>query len=285
MKIKILCNWTKNTKDYFKKQLKENESWDNFTLTNDKYADFYVIINQLFPNSVDNYYDENKTIYLTMEPSFSKWRNFLNYFVNYKSKIYYHKINGIEWWISKSYNQLLEYKMVKSKNMSSIISDNYFSEYHIKRVNFLKHIDILEDVDLYGRLTNFNNKGFNIIKNLNNYRGSLKTKDDGLFPYKYTLVCENAREQNYFTEKLVDGILSECLCFYSGCPNISDFIDLNAIILIDLDKPNEALNIISEAIKTNQWEQRIDYIKKEKNKILNELQLIPTIISIIKNKF
>ena len=78
MKIKILCNWTKNTKDYFKKQLKENESWDNFTLTNDKYADFYVIINQLFPNSVDNYYDENKTIYLTMEPSFSKWRNFLN---------------------------------------------------------------------------------------------------------------------------------------------------------------------------------------------------------------
>ena len=281
-KIKILCSWTQTPNEYFKKQLKNFEYWDDFALTNDKLADFYVIINQPFPNKKDNYYEEEKTIYLTMEPTFSKWRLDFGKYVNPKSKIYYHNVNGLEWWLSKNYNQLLESKIVKSKNISSIVSDNYFSEYHKKRVNFLKYLDDINGVDLFGSLNFPENDGYKIIKNLKNYRGKLKLKDDGLFPYKYTFVCENACEENYFTEKLSDGILSECLCFYCGCPNITDFIDERALIKIDLDNPEETLKIIKDAISTNQWEKRIKYIKEAKMKILNELQLIPTIVNIIK---
>ena len=284
MKIKILASWTDNTKDYFKKQLKNCEYWEDFTLTNDKYADFYVIINQPKPDKIDNYYDENKTIYLTMEPSFSYWRKDFNKYVNSNNNIYYHNINGLEWWISKNYNELLDFIIIKTKILSSITSDNYDSEYHIKRVNFLKYLDNINNIDLFGKLSNPHKNGYNIIKSLKNYRGMLNLKDDGLFPYKYTFVCENAREDNYFSEKLVDGILSECLCFYCGCPNVNEFIDENAYILIDIDKPDKAINTIIYSIQTNQWEKKLKFIKKAKMKILNELQLIPTIVNIIKNK-
>jgi hypothetical protein len=283
-KIKIICTWTNNTKEYFKKQLKDEKNWDDFILTNDKYADFYVIINDVNPNEKDVYYEENKTIYLTMEPSFSRWRNNFNKYVNSNTNIYYHNINGLEWWISKNYNQLLDFNITKTKNMSCILSNNYSSYYHKKRVNFLKYLDKLNEIDLFGRVDTSIQESYTIINSLKNYKGKLNSKEDGLFPYKYTFVCENAKENNYFTEKLADGILSECLCFYCGCPNISEFINKNAYIIIDLENPEEAIKIITNSIKTNQWEKRKKYIKEAKMKILNELQLIPTIVNIIKNK-
>lgn len=283
-KIKILCTWTNNTKEYFKKQLKDEKNWDDFILTNDKYADFYVIINDINLNEKDLYYEENKTIYLTMEPSFSRWRNNFNKYVNSNTNIYYHNINGLEWWISKNYNQLLDFNITKTKNMSCILSNNYSSYYHKKRVNFLKYLDKLNEIYLFGRVDTSIQESYTIINSLKNYKGKLNSKEDGLFPYKYTFVCENAKENNYFTEKIADGILSECLCFYCGCPNISEFINKNAYIIIDLENPEEAIKIITNSIKTNQWEKRIKYIKEAKMKILNELQLIPTIVNIIKNK-
>tara|TARA_B100000424_G_C22854558_1_gene455602 strand:- start:37 stop:894 length:858 start_codon:yes stop_codon:yes gene_type:complete len=281
-KIKILCSWTKDPKNYFQKMLKEEKYWGDFTLTNDKYADFYVIINQPYSNKKDNYYEEKKTIYLTMEPSFSSLRKDFNKYVNSETSIYYHNINGLEWFISKNYNELLNIKIIKTKNMSSITSDNYISYYHKKRVNFLKYLDKIENIDLYGRI-NSKSKAYNIIKSLKNYKGELKNKDDGLFPYKYVFVCENAKENNYFSEKLADGILSECLCFYCGCPNISEFINEDSYIKIDIDNPEEAIKIICESIETQQWEKRINDIKNSKMKILNELQLMPTIVNIINN--
>lgn len=50
-------------------------------------------------------------------------------------------------------------------------------------------------------------------------------KKDGLAPYRFSLVIENAQEPNYFTEKLVDAILCETVPIYWGCPNIERFID------------------------------------------------------------
>lgn len=283
--IKIICNWTDNTKEYFKKQLKNGTYWDEFILTNEKKADFYVIINHIRPTQKDAYYEENKTIFLTMEPSFSNARKYFNDYVNANTKIYYHNVNGLEWWIHKSYDQLMSMNITKTKNISSIVSNNYFSYYHKKRVDFLKYIDNLDEIDLFGRVDKPVQESYNIITSLKNYKGQLQSKDYGLFPYKYTFVCENAKENNYFTEKLSDGILCECLCFYCGCPNIQDFINEKAYIVIDVENPEQAMNIIIEAIQTNQWEKRIKYIREAKMKILNELQLIPTITNVIKNNF
>ncbi|WP_101065742.1 glycosyltransferase family 10 domain-containing protein [Roseovarius salinarum] len=58
-----------------------------------------------------------------------------------------------------------------------------------------------------------------------------KDKADGLAPYRYSIVIENVREANYFSEKLIDSLLLQTVPIYWGCPNIGDFIDESAMIV------------------------------------------------------
>jgi hypothetical protein len=54
--------------------------------------------------------------------------------------------------------------------------------------------------------------------------------------------------------------------------------------VINPDDHKGSLNIIKDAIENGEWEKRIDVIRHEKLKILNEIQLIPVIESIITGK-
>jgi hypothetical protein len=82
---------------------------------------------------------------------------------------------------------------------------------------------------------------FNYIKSLD-----IDKKNDGIFSYKYYFMAENNSEHNYITEKLWEPIICECLCFYWGAPNVSDYIDKRAYISLDLDNLEESYNIISK---------------------------------------
>lgn len=55
-------------------------------------------------------------------------------------------------------------------------------------------------------------------------------KADGLAPHRYSIVIENVREKNYFSEKLVDSVLCNTVPIYWGCPNLERFIDPSGII-------------------------------------------------------
>lgn len=57
------------------------------------------------------------------------------------------------------------------------------------------------------------------------------TKSDGLAPYRYSVVIENVREPNYFSEKLLDAVLCRTVPIYWGCPNIEDFLDTSGMIV------------------------------------------------------
>lgn len=59
---------------------------------------------------------------------------------------------------------------------------------------------------------------------------AFESKADGLAPYRFSVVIENVRERNYFSEKLVDAVLCNTVPIYWGCPNIGDFIDTSGII-------------------------------------------------------
>lgn len=273
VRVKLICDWLKPHEiyNYWNKLSKGDCKWNNIQVVGDgEDVDYFCIINK--PNN--NSFIEEKTIFMPMEPKIhTQYFNWLN-----KRKpnfLYTLNRQNIEWWLQKTYTQLMNEEINKTKLISVITSSKYFDDGHRKRLNFLKFIENKNfNFDYYGKGNRFN---------LKNYLGELplRNKNDGLLPYKYTIACENTQEKNYFTEKLVDGILGECLCFYWGCPNISDFIDERVIIILDLDNFEKSLETIKEAIKNNEWEKRIDIIKKEKLKILNELQFFPTLERII----
>ena len=70
-------------------------------------------------------------------------------------------------------------------------------------------------------------------------------KSDGLAPYRFSVVIENVREQNYFSEKLVDAVLCETVPIYWGCPNIGDFIDTGGMVLCETEE--DVLRAIASA--------------------------------------
>ena len=53
-------------------------------------------------------------------------------------------------------------------------------------------------------------------------------------------------------------------------------------VRLDLDDMEGSLKIIKQAIEEDWWSQRIDIIRKEKEKIINELGFFPTLDRIIK---
>lgn len=58
-------------------------------------------------------------------------------------------------------------------------------------------------------------------------------KIEGMASYRFSVVIENVRERNYFTEKLIDALLCSTVPIYWGCPNIGDFFDTDAMIICE----------------------------------------------------
>jgi len=242
--------------------------------------DFWIIINSPGNNTK---YDPMKTIVFQMEPNMDKnqavWGEWAhpNPDKFYKVCLHSDYVNPIEWHLSKTYKQILTEPVVKKHGdvISAIMSDRYHDEGQMLRIQFLKHMDTKNVIPIHV----FGSNKFCY----NNYKGSLPyhCKDDGLFPFKYTFAAENNSIYNYVTEKLVDAILAECLCFYWGCPNIDEIIDPQAYIVLPLDNFEKAYEIVRKAVSNNEWEKRLDIIRTEKKRIVEELQFFPFIEKII----
>ena len=52
-------------------------------------------------------------------------------------------------------------------------------------------------------------------------------------PWQFNIAVESARENDYFTEKLVDCFLSKTVPVYWGCPNIGEYFDTAGMILVE----------------------------------------------------
>jgi GR25 family glycosyltransferase involved in LPS biosynthesis len=295
IRVRALTNWT--SRQYLYKYLLKMSAdgqgrWGNLQLVaptetrqqemNDL-ADVYVVLNH--PAKGDSFVPE-RTIVMQMEPECARnvwpgpWAKpeapqnkgkFLDVF----DTATHH--NNVEWHLSKSHAELVastgKIEKTDSGLLSAILSLEKRLPGHIKRLAFIPYLEKVKRFDLYGR---------NRIDSPC-YRGPLPfaQKEQGLFPYRYTFAAENSSERNYWTEKIADAILSECLCFYWGCPNLGDFIDERAFIRIDLDKPDEALAIIQKCIEDDEWSKRIEHIRAAKLRILNEQQFFPTLARLV----
>ena len=277
-KIKMIGDWcdSKTLCSEWKNVCEEGLTWKNIEITHeDDNIDYYVIINKPIGNSK---YIPEKTILFQMEPwiddlsknwgvkTWGEWakpdeEKFL-YVGNHKKSL-----NNVQWWVD---NKTLTIPETRKDKIISIISKKNFDEGHIKRIEFSKN----ELIDVFGR-ENYHN--------LDNYIGRLKNdkKDSELVNYKYCLSIENNSEHNYATEKLWDGIMAECLCFYWGCPNLEEYIDSKAFVRLPLEDMEKSLQIIKKAIEEDLWSQRMNIIRKEKDKLLNKLGFFPNLLSII----
>ena len=74
-------------------------------------------------------------------------------------------------------------------------------------------------------------RAHNIFLNLYGraYKG-IADKTEALAPYHFSVVIENSRENGYFTEKLVDCLLTKTVPIYWGAPDISQHFNTDGMI-------------------------------------------------------
>lgn len=71
-----------------------------------------------------------------------------------------------------------------------------------------------------------------------------EAKEDGLAPFRFSIIIENVRQPHYFSEKIVDALLCETVPIYWGDPKIADYFDTQALIVC------ESLEEIQCAVKS-----------------------------------
>lgn len=97
-----------------------------------------------------------------------------------------------------------------------------------------------------------NNKLVLFYSNQQNRHGDLIIGSDReekakLFEYKHSLVVENCKNNNWFTEKLIDCFLCKSIPIYWGCPNIDEYFNTKGMILFDnLDELSSIVDNIKD---------------------------------------
>lgn len=259
----------------WRRQFPREGSWGGIRLvdagTHPTPPDYWLVVNH--PGPVQTPAD--RTLVVQMEPSngIRTWGAWAQpddrRFVQVRTHEWFP--NTIEWHLAASYDDLWTSSPPKTADLSAVVSSKRMAPGHHFRLDLLHRLEADGvPIDIFGY---DNREGFR------NYRGALPPKDKraGLFPYRYTLAVENCVEHNYFTEKVVDALLSECLPFYWGCAELGDHLDPDAYIRLPTDNLDAALLTIRNAIANDEWSRRLPAIRRAKRAILDSLQLAPVL--------
>ena len=185
--------------------------------------------------------------------------------LKHRNIIYSHNANP--WFIGKSYDELNSLETPDKTKLISVVSSNKaFTEGHRKRVDFVKKLKEYfgDQLDVYGRgIADFEDKW------------------DVLANYKYSIAIENDYCDDWVTEKFFDCLYAHTLPFYYGCPNLGSIVNKESFIRINIDDFESSVKIIESAIKENEFEKRLEILKKESIESLHRDNFFPFLADVL----
>lgn len=273
-RIRLIKNW--DFPNIMRQTPLENGVWEDIQISEnpESSCDYVLVLNHVTKDVVVTCPPEHIWC-LTQEPPVPEYEWFRKGFKQFH-RVYSQDVrSGMKhviasapanpWWVGKSYSELKAQAVPeKPHTLSWVMSSKASRSGHLARLAFLEQAKNRLLFDLWGR-------GFKPFDD----------KWDAIAPYQYSIALENESAPYYWTEKLSDVLLGWGLPIYYGAPNISAFLPSEAIIQIDIDQPEEAIQIIEEAIATNQWQKRLDAIAHARELILDKWQLFPYVKSLI----
>lgn len=108
-------------------------------------------------------------------------------------------------------------------------------------------------------------------------------KYEALDSFRYHIAIENHVHPYHWSEKLTDALLCGCLPFYAGDPALERILPPQSFIRIPIDKPEEALHIIREAIANDEYTKRKEAIETARHLLLERYNLWQQCIDIAVN--
>jgi hypothetical protein len=94
--------------------------------------------------------------------------------------------------------------------------------------------------------------------------------------FQFSIIIENSKQENYFTEKIMDCILTKTIPIYWGCPNISDYFDTTGWIILENASIEELCSKLSQ-LDSNYYSKYFDIIEKNYFKSFNYINIYENI--------
>ena len=135
----------------------------------------------------------------------------------------------------------------KSKDVSFIISNKKWTSGHKLRHELASSLADDSKIDFWGSAYRSMPQGSKII---------------ALAEYKYSIVVENSKDKNYFTEKLIDCFRVGTIPIYWGSNSIDEHFDMGGIMTFN--NVHELDQILSN-ISTDDYSKRMKHIKNNYN--------------------
>lgn len=149
-----------------------------------------------------------------------------------------------------------------------LTSNKTITKGHRDRVSFVEKVlkHQIDFIDIYG----------------NGYK-SVGDKLDVLSKYKYSIVIENCKYPNYWTEKLADCLLAGCCPIYYGACNIADYFPENSFPIIDILNYKETISEVKELIGSDYYGAFCEKAVELKGLILEKYNMFAMIDRAITN--
>ena len=150
----------------------------------------------------------------------------------------------------------------KSKNVSIVASNKRVFPGQLLRHDFVeKHKD--SELDVFGSITG-TRLGSELFDKLDGYRD-----------YRFTIVIENCKHDNYFTEKITDAFATGTIPVYWGTSSIGDYFNADGIIELTDDFD---LNTLTPELYKEKFEavqdnfERVNSLKMADDELYENIQ-------------
>lgn len=280
MLVRIVKDW-QYPETFFSQTPKNSQRWGDIEFTEEKVsACDYLIVLQRPPYDIEVTCPSGNVWLISQEPPVDYFKFFTRSF-RYFDKVfsYYDYPNHpfikkmqpvLPWHVFKTYDELIsiskDHLSSKTNDVAWVVSNKNGFPGQKARMQLRKYLQQSSfNFNLFGR-------GFTPIHD----------KFDALFPVKYALAIENYSTDHYWTEKIADSFLSWSLPFYWGAPNLEAYFPRESFIRVDVNNPQETLDIIIKSIQDNEWEKRLSAIEHARNLVLNNYQFFPFIERMIR---
>jgi hypothetical protein len=178
-----------------------------------------------------NAYFNNRDLYIQNHTNFDKILTYDEYILSSCPNAL-HFTPGVTWILPEIYENINI--QIKKRQISSITgSKNFILPGHpYRQLLYFNQLHIKLPIPI----TWFRSSAGEILPELNNnpcIPRSIESKKDLFLDYQYSIVIENSNQTNYFTEKIIDCLITKTIPIYFGCPNIEKWFDITGWIILE----------------------------------------------------
>jgi len=155
--------------------------------------------------------------------------------------------------------------------ITSVTNDKLFTTGHYFRHSVYYNQHLITSIPVRFHRS-ADSKNLQVIVDIPRLGQTEESKIDLFKDSQFSLVLENSRQVNYFTEKLCDCLITKTIPVYYGCPNISEYFDTTGWIILENENMLDMIEKL-KALTPDYYMKYIDTVHKNYEEVKKYLNI------------